>query len=109
MQAPIREVAYDFSDADFYNRNYAPSPAYEASNVRVAPLRPTARANALRDAPGRAITPPAETAATSQVTPALPAGAAVAVARAGTEPGSVVVQPAGDNIAAKAPARVRLK
>lgn len=27
-QAPIKEVAYDFSDADFYDRAYAPSPDY---------------------------------------------------------------------------------
>jgi hypothetical protein len=27
--APIKEVAYDFSDADFYDRDYAPSPNYE--------------------------------------------------------------------------------
>jgi hypothetical protein len=27
-QAPIKEVAYDFSDRDFYDRSYAPSPAY---------------------------------------------------------------------------------
>ena len=28
-QAPIREVAYDFSDRDFYDRSYAPSPTYQ--------------------------------------------------------------------------------
>jgi hypothetical protein len=28
VQAPIREVAYDFSDRDFYDRAYAPSPVY---------------------------------------------------------------------------------
>lgn len=28
VQAPIREVAYDFSDRDFYDRAYAPSPIY---------------------------------------------------------------------------------
>jgi hypothetical protein len=27
-QAPIKEVAYDFSDRDFYDRSYAPSPVY---------------------------------------------------------------------------------
>lgn len=27
-QAPIKEVAYDFSDRDFYDRAYAPSPDY---------------------------------------------------------------------------------
>jgi hypothetical protein len=28
-QSPIKEVAYDFSDADFYDKDYAPSPNYE--------------------------------------------------------------------------------
>ena len=27
-QAPIKAVAYDFSDRDFYDRSYAPSPDY---------------------------------------------------------------------------------
>jgi hypothetical protein len=27
-QGPIKEVAYDFSDRDFYDRAYAPSPKY---------------------------------------------------------------------------------
>ncbi|MBI4705554.1 MAG: hypothetical protein HY744_31050 [Deltaproteobacteria bacterium] len=27
-QAPIKEIAYDFSDADFYDRAFAPSPDY---------------------------------------------------------------------------------
>lgn len=31
IQAPIREVAYDFSDRDFYDRSYAPSPTYAAT------------------------------------------------------------------------------
>jgi len=31
IQAPIREVAYDFSDRDFYDRSYAPSPTYAAA------------------------------------------------------------------------------
>jgi hypothetical protein len=30
-QGPIREVAYDFSDAHFYDRAYAPSPQYLSS------------------------------------------------------------------------------
>ena len=34
IQAPVREVAYDFSDRDFYDRAYAPSPAYAASPAR---------------------------------------------------------------------------
>jgi len=35
LQAPIKEVAYDFSDADFYDRAYAPSPTYENAYVEV--------------------------------------------------------------------------
>ncbi|HHH12047.1 MAG TPA: hypothetical protein ENK23_08265 [Sorangium sp.] len=31
QQAPIREVAYDFSDHQFYDRAYAPSPAYASA------------------------------------------------------------------------------
>lgn len=31
LQAPVREVSYDFSDADFYGRNYAPSPSYRVA------------------------------------------------------------------------------
>jgi hypothetical protein len=27
-QSPIKEIAYDFSDRDFYDRAYAPSPKY---------------------------------------------------------------------------------
>ena len=30
-QAPIREVAYDYSDYAFYDRSYAPSPNYAAA------------------------------------------------------------------------------
>lgn len=33
MQAPIQKVAYDFSDHDFYDRAYAPSPAYASVQV----------------------------------------------------------------------------
>lgn len=32
-QGPIKEVAYDFSDADFYDRDYAPSPEYDDAYV----------------------------------------------------------------------------
>ena len=32
-QSPIKEVAYDFSDADFYDRAYAPSPEYNDTYV----------------------------------------------------------------------------
>lgn len=35
-QAPIKEVAYDFSDRDFYDRSYAPSPDY--SEQALAPV-----------------------------------------------------------------------
>jgi hypothetical protein len=35
-QAPIREVAYDFSDFEFYDRAYAPSPEYQDAEVAEA-------------------------------------------------------------------------
>jgi hypothetical protein len=35
-QAPIKEVAYDFSDRDFYDRAYAPSPDYSEAAPMVA-------------------------------------------------------------------------
>ena len=38
VQAPIREVAYDFSDRDFYNRAYAPSPVYASTPAQAAPI-----------------------------------------------------------------------
>jgi hypothetical protein len=42
IQAPIREVAYDFSDHDFYDRAYAPSPVYAPTQTMAnwAPERP---------------------------------------------------------------------
>ncbi len=42
VQAPIREVAYDFSDHDFYDRAYAPSPVYAPTPAMAnwAPERP---------------------------------------------------------------------
>ena len=42
VQAPIREVAYDFSDRDFYDRAYAPSPVYATPRAMAnwAPERP---------------------------------------------------------------------
>jgi hypothetical protein len=44
VQAPIREVAYDFSDRDFYDRAYAPSPAYaEPASPVYAEAAPPAR------------------------------------------------------------------
>ena len=45
-QSPIKEIAYDFSDADFYDRSYAPSPeyaeGYEEFVEDQAPLRSSA-------------------------------------------------------------------
>ena len=38
-QAPIKEVAYDFSDADFYDRAYAASPVYEDDYVEYREMR----------------------------------------------------------------------
>jgi len=39
-QSPIKEVAYDFSDRDFYDRSYAPSPDYGPSHLgHGAPLK----------------------------------------------------------------------
>ena len=44
MQAPIEEVAYDFSDSDFYDRAYAPTPqyrqvqTYDPAHLPAAPL-----------------------------------------------------------------------
>ena len=40
-QAPIKEVAYDFSDYHFYDRAYAPSPEYAQDYEEYAePVRP---------------------------------------------------------------------
>jgi len=39
--APIREVAYDFSDYDFYDRAYAPSPRYAETYVEYGEPPPT--------------------------------------------------------------------
>ena len=45
IQAPIREVAYDFSDRDFYDRSYAPSPTYApAPQALQGPSGPDERA-----------------------------------------------------------------
>jgi hypothetical protein len=41
LMQPVKEVAYDFSDRDFYDRSYAPSPRYaddEATRGDAAPL-----------------------------------------------------------------------
>jgi hypothetical protein len=37
-QAPVKEVPYDFSDAAFYDRAYATSPAYETADHDYAPV-----------------------------------------------------------------------
>ena len=43
-QAPIKEVAYDFSDRDFYDRSYAPSPTYQCAHAgHGAPLHAPAQ------------------------------------------------------------------
>ena len=43
-QAPIKEVAYDFSDRDFYDRSYAPSPTYQRAHAgHGAPLHAPAQ------------------------------------------------------------------
>ncbi|MBW2453495.1 MAG: hypothetical protein JRI68_03245 [Deltaproteobacteria bacterium] len=39
-QGPIKEVAYDFSDRDFYDRSYSPSPNYQPVHLgHGAPLQ----------------------------------------------------------------------
>jgi len=38
IQSPVREVAYDFSDRDFYDRAYAPSPTYAGSPELARPM-----------------------------------------------------------------------
>lgn len=45
-QAPIKEVAYDFSDADFYDKDYAPSPNYQGAYQEYEVLLPGADAEA---------------------------------------------------------------
>jgi hypothetical protein len=58
IQAPIKEVAYDFSDRDFYDRGYAPSPDYGASPAaiqpRIEPAPPAAPAPQPADSARRA-------------------------------------------------------
>jgi hypothetical protein len=44
-QAPIKEVAYDFSDADFYDRDYAPSPNYASGYKEYDLVIPTTDPN----------------------------------------------------------------
>lgn len=45
-QAPIKEVAYDFSDADFYDKDYAPSPTYQGAYQEYEVLLPAPEAEA---------------------------------------------------------------
>jgi hypothetical protein len=53
IQAPVREVAYDFSDRDFYDRAYAPSPTYApAPQAQARPAAPIAPARAGADETG---------------------------------------------------------
>ena len=48
VQGQVKEVAYDFSDRDFYDRAYAPSPRYEDGYLqyRDADVAPVAQAPA---------------------------------------------------------------
>jgi hypothetical protein len=39
-QAPIKEVAYDFSDADFYDKDYAASPNYAGEYQEIEVMLP---------------------------------------------------------------------
>jgi len=83
-QAPIREIAYDFSDRDFYDRAYASSPKYvEAEPVYTAPLRTPARATrmSIRQRPSNAQSTDVEGTAPVDARPTL-------VLRPGAETGS---------------------
>jgi hypothetical protein len=51
IQAPIREVAYDFSDRDFYDRSYAPSPSYAPTPQASGEVEERTEARASRGAP----------------------------------------------------------
>ena len=97
-QAPIREVAYDFSDAEFYDRGYASSPTYETGATPIAPLRQTAeaRADRLANATASNTLPPLPSAgatANMAASPQLPAGSAVITATPSTPRGSYVLHP----------------
>ncbi len=96
FQAPIKEVAYDFSDRDFYDRSYAPSPEYEDSDTPIAPLRQTASARARTLAAADA----------ADAAPTLPPGSAIVFATP-IEPGGLALTPIEpapvEGIAAKAP------
>ncbi len=52
-QGPIKEVAYDFSDADFYDRDYAPSPAYGGQYQEIEEVLPVVGDALERDQPNR--------------------------------------------------------
>ncbi|MBW2529807.1 MAG: hypothetical protein JRI23_36865 [Deltaproteobacteria bacterium] len=41
-QAPIKEIAYDFSDRDFYDRGYAVSPQYAQMEPVYVDAKPVA-------------------------------------------------------------------
>ncbi len=102
LQAPIKEVAYDFSDRDFYDRAYAPSPQYEDGDAVLAPLRQSAEARA------RALA----VADAAAAAPTLPPGAAVMMA-VPAEPGSMVLTPPAEpapdaGLAAKSPVTFEL-
>jgi hypothetical protein len=69
-QAPIREIAYDFSDRDFYDRAYAPSPKYvEADPVYTAALAGPPRAERVP------LRPRASTVVTTEAASGAPADA----------------------------------
>jgi hypothetical protein len=54
-QAPIKEVAYDFSDYYFYDRAYAPSPQYAQSYEEYnEPVRPRLTSTSYADSRGTA-------------------------------------------------------
>ncbi len=87
-QGPIKEVAYDFSDRDFYDRSYAPSPTYQHEHVgHGAPLHAPARpvtASMFHDAPAPAL-PPASVQTSVLIGPA-----AAATAMLSATPSSVL-------------------
>ena len=72
MQAPIEEVAYDYSDSDFYDRAYAPTPqyrqvgAYDPAHVPAAPLEVAAAFPAEAAVQQNTVAPDALAAAVSE-------------------------------------------
>lgn len=73
-QAPIKEVAYDFSDRDFYDRAYAPSPKYAQMEPTYVDLEPT-REGAPAGQPGARVPSQLREALAATMSP--PPGAAV--------------------------------